>query len=113
MYRALPTLDVTPMATTEQNHFTKIRRLDILDKSLIKNITITNEPHAITALDSDHIQVCLDIHHSHIPILVSSLQSTLTTGINVKLLTNTTDSTLQLNGTESIKKLIDVIRANI
>lgn len=63
LYHAFPRLPVTPIATTEPTHFHKNGgRPDDLDMALVKEIAVTDGPHAISALDSDHIPVLMDIY---------------------------------------------------
>lgn len=112
LYRALPHLDVLPFTTTEPTHYSKQGSSpDVLDMALIKDINITNEPHA---LNSDHIRVLLTLHQLHSSDC-RSLPPIYTTDWDsyCQVLATTATTTIPLTSLEDIDTTVELITANI
>jgi len=88
-------------------------RPDILDIALVKGIQITDGPYAIIALESDHIPVCLCIHHLQsldsyqLPLIYTTDWDNYTA-----MLARTTDCNMPLNSPDDINNAVDLITAN-
>lgn len=115
IYQNLHILDITPTASPEPTHFPKNGgRPDVLDMAFIKGITITAGPHAINALDSDHIPVQLDIDHHHTKFIRSLPPLFITNWDKYKQqITNSTVTTLPMSTPAEIDYALQLITANI